>query len=234
MPAKQVFETFPQIETKNLRLRRIQASDAAALYAILSDAEVVEYYDDDAFTAIEQASDQIDSWEIGYQHRRAIRWAITEKKAGALIGTCGYYGIHTWHRRASIGYELARDYWRQGIMTEALGAIVVLALFVERALALLFEHRWFIKNFDQKGVKEPVAFLVAIAVTVFLKFDALSIVILQERVTVPGMVLTAAVVAGGGKGAVKLFRDVLKWKSSAYQEQYPERNRNADSGGSGQ
>jgi len=33
-----------------------------------------------------------------------------------------------------------------------------------------------------------------------------------------GYLLTAAIVAGGSKGAVKLFRDLLDWKSSAFRE----------------
>lgn len=34
---------------------------------------------------------------------------------------------------------------------EVLAAIVVLSFFVERALALLFEHKWFIARFRNRG-----------------------------------------------------------------------------------
>jgi [ribosomal protein S5]-alanine N-acetyltransferase len=36
-------------------------------------------------------------------------------------------GYNYWHRkdrRASVGYDLARAYWKQGIMTEALQAVI--------------------------------------------------------------------------------------------------------------
>jgi ribosomal-protein-alanine N-acetyltransferase len=124
MPIQKVFEAFPGIETKTLQLRRIMPSDSDELFKILSDPEVVEFYDDDVFTEVSQASDQITSWENGYKNRRIIRWGITKKEEKKLIGTCGFYGIHNWNKRASIGYELARSQWRHGIMTEALGAIV--------------------------------------------------------------------------------------------------------------
>jgi hypothetical protein len=101
---------------------------------------------------------------------------------------------------------------------EALATIVVLSMFVERGLALLFEHRWYLSRFDQRGFKEPIAFAVAIGVCVYLKFDALAIVVLREQVTPLGMVLTAGVVAGGTKGSIKLFHDVLGWKSTAYRQ----------------
>ena len=125
MSINQAFETFPEIETKNLLLRRIKQSDSVELFKVLSDHEVVEFYDDDVFTEVSQASDQIKLWENGYINKWGIRWGITKKDDKKLIGSCGYYGIHNWYKRASIGYELARSHWRQGIMTEALRAIAV-------------------------------------------------------------------------------------------------------------
>jgi ribosomal-protein-alanine N-acetyltransferase len=98
--------------------------EAEALFGILSDDDVTRYYDDAAFTDITQASDQIQAWELGYQNRRCIRWGIARKDDPVLIGSCGYYGFHTWHMRAGMGYELASPFWRQGIMTEALNAII--------------------------------------------------------------------------------------------------------------
>ena len=124
MLTNQAFQTFPQLETKNLILRRIHPSDASALFKILADDEVTRFYDDDTFTEISQASDQIEAWENGFKNKGCIRWGITHKEEGTMIGSCGYYGFHTWYRRASIGYELARNYWRQGIMTEVLSAII--------------------------------------------------------------------------------------------------------------
>ena len=79
---------------------------------------------DDKLVDESQASDQIEAWENGFKNKGCIRWGITRKDENKLIGSCGYYGFHTWNKRASIGYELARTHWRQGIMTEALGAII--------------------------------------------------------------------------------------------------------------
>jgi len=124
MPINKAFQTFPQFETKNLLLRRIHPADASALFKVLADDEVTEFYDDDAFTDISQARGQIEAWENGYKKLGCIRWGITRKGEGYLIGSCGYYGFHTWYKRASIGYELGRNHWRQGIMTEALTAII--------------------------------------------------------------------------------------------------------------
>jgi len=45
---------------------------------------------------------------------------------------------------------------------EVLAAVIVLSLLLERALAPLFEHPAFIRRFDKRGVKEPLAFLAAL------------------------------------------------------------------------
>jgi ribosomal-protein-alanine N-acetyltransferase len=90
----------------------------------LADDEVTRYYDDETFTEVSQAANQIKTWENGFVNKRCIRWGIARKDERDIIGSCGYYGFHTWHMRASIGYELARSFWRQGIMTEALEAII--------------------------------------------------------------------------------------------------------------
>lgn len=117
-------QTFPQLETNKLLLRRIISGDANAFFKILSDPEVTEFYDEDAFVDISQASDQIAAWENGFKNKRCVRWGIIRKVKDDLMGSCGYYGFHSWNKRASIGYELARPYWHQGIMTEALSAII--------------------------------------------------------------------------------------------------------------
>jgi len=124
MTIEKIFQTFPQLETERLILRHMQTADAQAIFRILSDEEVTRHYDDATFTNVSQASDQIEAWESGYRNKRCIRWGIARKEEPFIVGSCGFYGIHTWHMRASIGYELARPFWRQGIMTEALTALL--------------------------------------------------------------------------------------------------------------
>ena len=130
---------------------------------------------------------------------------------------------------------------------EALVGIVVLSFLVERACALLFESRWWIRLMDDKRVgeeptktapptppsvdkpvnlrpgrnyplKELISFGLALAVCWWWKFDAVSIILLSEHTQIIGMVVTAAIVAGGSKASVALFHNVLKIRSSAKEE----------------
>ena len=103
-------------------------------------------------------------------------------------------------------------------LSEVLIAIIVLSILLERALAIIFEHRLFVKRLDQKGLKEFIAFLVAFFVCWQWDFDAVSMILLTEKVSFPGELISAGIIAGGSKGSVKLFRDMMGIRSLAYQE----------------
>lgn len=128
------FSAFPQIETSRLLLREIVPADQDAIFTIFGDAETARYLDDDVLTEPEQAVEIID-WVAGiFKQKYGLRWGITLKgDPDSLIGTCGY---NVWHRpgaggeiprsgvKGIIGYDLVRGHWRQGIMTEALTAML--------------------------------------------------------------------------------------------------------------
>lgn len=101
---------------------------------------------------------------------------------------------------------------------EVLAAIVILAFLLERALALLFENRWWLDRFDDKISKELIAFGLAAVVCWLWKFDALSMIVLTGKTTAVGELISAAAIAGGSKASIKLFRDILDFKSSGYRE----------------
>ena len=101
------------------------------------------------------------------------------------------------------------------VVAEVLGTLVVLSLFVERALAPLFEWRVFLARAKDKGWKEPIALAAAVLVVYVYGFDALAVTFSRESNSALGYVITAAIVAGGSKGSIKLFRDVLGWGSTA-------------------
>ena len=84
--------------------------------------EATRYYDLDTFTDRAQAKDLIQRHEAQFEKDAGIRWAITLKGAPRLIGTGGV-GWQRWNYSAILGYELAREHWNRGIMTEAIRAM---------------------------------------------------------------------------------------------------------------
>jgi ribosomal-protein-alanine N-acetyltransferase len=115
--------SFPNIETERLWLRQATQEDAGDIFAIFSDPDVTQFHDLDTFTHLNQARGVIARRTRGFENGRGIRWGITRKPDSDLIGSCGF----TWDREANaaeVGYELASHFWRQGIMSEALCAIL--------------------------------------------------------------------------------------------------------------
>lgn len=119
------FDKFPVLNTARLHLRQIQATDADALFSYFSKDEVTEYFDLPTFKTIEEAHQLIKDWAERYERGNTIRWAICLRdNPEALIGTCGFHNFSAEHFRGEIGYELHPDYWRKGLMTEAISTIV--------------------------------------------------------------------------------------------------------------
>jgi hypothetical protein len=100
-------------------------------------------------------------------------------------------------------------------LAEVLAGVVVMAFLVERALSLLFGNEHYILHLKDKHVKELIAFVVSAVVCWYWDFDALSMIFLKDQTTFPGFVVTGGVVAGGSKASVKLFKDIMGFKSDA-------------------
>ena len=115
--------SFPIIETKRLWLRQATQEDIEAVFAVFCDPKVTQFHDLNTFAHLDEASKIIERRAKGFESGRGIRWAIVAEQNNRLIGSCGF----TWHREANaaeIGYELKSQFWRQGIMSEALSAIL--------------------------------------------------------------------------------------------------------------
>lgn len=123
MPIDDAFTTFPTLTTERLRLRQIEPRDTEALYAAYSDEETMRYYGE-PYQSREELEMALSLRREDYAARRAIRWGIALTGDDTLIGSCGFHHFDEGHFRAETGYILNRAYWGQGIMTEALTAII--------------------------------------------------------------------------------------------------------------
>lgn len=100
---------------------------------------------------------------------------------------------------------------------EVLITIIVFSFFLERALSPLFESRFFINRFKEKSLKELIAVSLGFLVCWIWKFDAMSFVFPGETTTIVGYFITGAIIAGGSKASVKLFKDLLGVRSTAQE-----------------
>jgi [ribosomal protein S5]-alanine N-acetyltransferase len=116
--------TFPNLETDRLVLRKITKDDASNMFSYLSDSEVMKYYGLEPFKTINEALDEISWYQSLEKNHTGLRWGITLKENGIIIGSCGFHNFVSQHFRTEIGFELSRDYWGKGIAGEALKAII--------------------------------------------------------------------------------------------------------------
>lgn len=115
---------FPVIRTRRLVLRELRRDDAPSLHTIWSDPVVLEFLVFDPFESEERTVAMIDLLKGLPATGEGIRWVITLASDGSVMGTCGFHNWKKEHFRAEVGYELGKDYWRKGYMTEALEAIL--------------------------------------------------------------------------------------------------------------
>lgn len=99
--------------------------DVDDLLGIYANVQVVKYLDWDGPSTREQAEELIVSWNEQFDSRKLLPWGISLCTDSKLIGTIMYMPIRgTFESKPlfpiSIGFELARNYWNQGIMSEAL------------------------------------------------------------------------------------------------------------------
>jgi ribosomal-protein-alanine N-acetyltransferase len=106
------------LETPRLILREFSPNDVEALARVLSDPETMRFY----LAPLDRAG--VEEWIARNQRRYAKEghglWAMVLRTNGELIGDCGLTVQEVDATdEIEIGYHVRRDYWRQGLATEA-------------------------------------------------------------------------------------------------------------------
>ena len=116
------------------------------------------------------------------------------------------------------------------VVVGALAKLVVAATFVERLLAFVFEHEWYVRLLTKidpsdpskakrvskiPGLKALVALAVSLAISFKYQFDVLAVLFAPApSQVVPshmGMLLTGFILAGGTAGAIAVFQAYLNF-----------------------
>jgi ribosomal-protein-alanine N-acetyltransferase len=118
------FSTFPNLTTPRLILREIIPADAAELFSLHSDPEVQKYDSDPPMREIAEAVSAIAKTRQRFESKESIAWGIVLKDENRVIGGLGFYFWGHCYYKTDLGYSIARPYWRRGIATEALYALM--------------------------------------------------------------------------------------------------------------
>jgi RimJ/RimL family protein N-acetyltransferase len=117
-------DCLPTISTERLRLRWLTTDDVPALAAIFGDPEVCRFWSSPALSDIAAAEALHSEIVRGFAARSLFQWGIAERGTNAVIGTCTLASLSSEHRRAEVGFALARAKWGRGYISEALPALL--------------------------------------------------------------------------------------------------------------
>ena len=115
-----------RIETERLLLRRFTTDDADAMFRNwASDPEVTKFLTWPAHTSADVSKAVLKDWIPSYSKDDYYQWAIVLKEHGSdLIGSIAAVQMNDDIDMVHIGYCLGKNWWHQGIMSEALQAVM--------------------------------------------------------------------------------------------------------------
>lgn len=105
-----------RLTTPRLILRRMAMIDAPALHEALSDPDTMRYWSTLPHRSLAQTEEWVAQTMDAVASGEADDFAVT--RDGKVIGKAGLW------RQGEVGILLVRNHWRQGLATEALGAVI--------------------------------------------------------------------------------------------------------------
>lgn len=117
-------QPFPALSTERLVLRQITENDVDEFFWLRNSEDVMKYIQLPKIASIELAKVRIKSLNDLTEKNEAVNWAITLKGEKKLIGWILFKSIDSVNHRAELGYLLHPDFWRKGIVQEAMKAVL--------------------------------------------------------------------------------------------------------------
>lgn len=114
------------LHTPRLLLRPAVREDAQPMFENWArDPEVTRYLTWPPHSSVEVSLMVIDSWITAYQQPDTYQWMIALKDApDCPIGSISVVNQNTQIAKAEIGYCIGQKWWHQGIVSEALQAVM--------------------------------------------------------------------------------------------------------------
>lgn len=113
------------IETQRLILRRFTVDDAEDMYHNwASDPEVARYMPWPVHSSVQVTKNLLTDWISRYEDGSYFNWVMEYKETGVAIGNISVVKLNENTEAADVGYCMSRTYWGQGLMPEALEAVM--------------------------------------------------------------------------------------------------------------
>jgi len=112
------------LHTPRLVLRPLGPADAEPLFGIFSDPRVMRYWSTPPWASLADAQALVARDLAAMAAGDYLRLGLQRRSDDRLVGNCTLFEISSGCRRAEVGYGLAADAWGQGLMHEALTALL--------------------------------------------------------------------------------------------------------------
>lgn len=146
-------------ETVRLVARRIESTDAAAMHKVYGDKEAMRWVGDGNPLDLAQCENWVEVTARNYAMRGYGMFALIGRESGSVVGFCGL--VHPGGQiEAELKYALGREFWSQGLASEAAMAMLAAArskFGLRRVIATaaadnLASHRVLLKAGMKRGV----------------------------------------------------------------------------------
>ncbi|MEJ0055425.1 MAG: GNAT family N-acetyltransferase, partial [Bacteroidota bacterium] len=143
------------LRTSRLVLREFIAADAADIFRLNSDPEVIQFTGDEAFKSVKEAAELIQNYDQ-YKKNGYGRWTVLLEDSSEYIGWCGL-NFNKDSKETDLGFRFLRNHWGKGFATEAAAACLHYG-FSQRALNKIIgramkENRASIKVLEKIGMQ---------------------------------------------------------------------------------
>jgi len=115
------------LNTERLRLRPLNPGDARAVHLMMSDAEVMAYWDVGKVEDPAATGDIVQRQLTEMEAERGFLWSMERLGDHTFVGVCDLSEIDRRHARAEVGFMAGRAFWGEGYTLEAMHAIIAYA-----------------------------------------------------------------------------------------------------------
>ena len=114
------------LETDRLMFRHLKLDDLDSLFALYKDPEVRRYFPEGTLS-YQETKEELEWFLNGHpEHPQLGLWATIHKESNRFIGRCGLLPWTIDKRpEVEVAYMIAKEYWGQGLGTEAAQAILL-------------------------------------------------------------------------------------------------------------
>ena len=147
------------LETERLYLRPYKMEDAAGLFELNNDSEVMKYTGDVGFASIADAESYITDFLSNptgqFLKYNMGRLAVVDKRTQEFLGFCGLK-VQDASQITDIGYRFQKKYWGNGYATEACEKVLAQGFEIHQKKQIIAHvHEY---NYGSQRVAEKLGF----------------------------------------------------------------------------